>query len=252
VLAAVTPRFRIPLLWTVIEGRGPSDTAQRIALMRRYLALFDVTSVELLLADREFVGADWIEFLDKSGIPFAIRLRGDLRVTTEAGHDLTLAAHLGDRRRTRFFRGRFGGTDAGGPLLNFAAKRLKGGEPLIVVSNRPPRTALTAYARRWCIECLFGDTKTRGLNMEDTRLTDPPKLDLLMGLVALTVAWTARAALSLLWPNAPRRGPHGHFRKSWFRTGLDYVRSRLRDDPLTAVQEWRRLDLSSVSDRRVV
>ena len=69
-------------------------------------------------------------------------------------------------------------------------KRLDEASRSLVVSNRPARTALKAYARRWGIECLFGDTKTRGFNMEDTRLTDPRKLDLLIGLVALAVAWT--------------------------------------------------------------
>ena len=84
---------------------------------------------------------------------------------------------LGSRRRTRVFRGRLSAGCADGPLLNFAAKRLDGGELLIVVSNRPAPASLAAYAKRWGIECLFGDAKTRGLNMEDTRLTDPRKLD---------------------------------------------------------------------------
>ena len=34
---------------------------------------------------------------------------------------------------------------------------------------------------------MFGDAKTRGLNIEDTRLTDPRKLALLMALVALAI-----------------------------------------------------------------
>ena len=41
---------------------------------------------------------------------------------------------------------------------------------MIVVSNRPAHRALTTYKKRWAIENLFGDTKTRGLNIEDTRL----------------------------------------------------------------------------------
>jgi hypothetical protein len=41
--------------------------------MRRYLALFDVSTIRLLLPDREFVVAEWLSFLDESGIPFAIR-----------------------------------------------------------------------------------------------------------------------------------------------------------------------------------
>jgi hypothetical protein len=58
VLAVVTRRFRVPLLWTFLPHQGNSDTGHRIALMRRYLALFDAASITMLLADREFIGAE--------------------------------------------------------------------------------------------------------------------------------------------------------------------------------------------------
>ncbi len=114
VLAAVTRRFRVPLMWTMIRGRGNSGTRQRIALMRRYLRLFDVSSIRLLLADREFIGHAWTDFLCENNIPFAIRLRGDLRVTTEDGHELTLDARLNWRQRTKVLTGWLGaGKDHG-------------------------------------------------------------------------------------------------------------------------------------------
>ena len=55
-LAVVTRRHRVPLLWTVLDKAGTSDTAERTALMRRYLAIFGASSIKLLLADREFIG----------------------------------------------------------------------------------------------------------------------------------------------------------------------------------------------------
>ncbi|MBA3324822.1 MAG: hypothetical protein H0T41_05995 [Rhodobacteraceae bacterium] len=62
--------------------------------------------------------------------PFAIRLREDLRVTTEDGCDLTLFARLRLARRTQFFQARPGAREHAeardAPLLNFAARRLKG------------------------------------------------------------------------------------------------------------------------------
>jgi Transposase DDE domain len=223
VLAVVTRRFRVPLLWTLVPGPGNSSSAARIALVERYLAHFAPETIRLLIADREFIGAEWIKFLNDNNIPFAIRLREDLRVTDEAGHDLTLLARLRLARRTRTFRARLGARDdektRNAPLLNFAAKRLKD-EWLIVVSNRAPRPALAAYRRRWAIECLFGDAKTRGLNLEDTRLTDPRKLHLLMALVALALAWAARTAAAALGARAPKRKAHGYFAQSWFRTGF--------------------------------
>ena len=51
----------------------------------------------------------------------------------------------------------------------------------------------------------LGNTKTRGLNFEDTRLTDPAKLHLLTALIALAVAWSVRAARTCLGHDAPPR-----------------------------------------------
>jgi Transposase DDE domain len=239
----------------VLPGKGNSSTAVRIALIRRYLAHFPVSSIRLLLADREFVGADWLKFLCDNNIQFAIRLRENLRVTDEHGHDLTLFARLRRGRGSRTFRARIGARDDekthGGPLLNFAAKRLKD-EWLIVVSNVAPRTALAAYRKRWAIECLFGDAKTRGLNLEDTRLTDPRKLDLLMATVALALAWAGRTAAVLLGPHAPKRKAHGYFAKSWFRVGFDRIRNLLRSDPVAAIAAWLRLSPIPSKNRRVV
>lgn len=244
VLAVVTRRFRVPLFWTLIGSAGNSATGARIALMTRYLARFPAGSVRMLLADREFVGSAWLKFLNDHNIPFVIRLRENMRVTTEDGAELTLLARMRLAGRTRFFRARIGAraeveADAA-PLLDFAAKRL-GGEWLIVVSNLPPRRALAAYRKRWAIECMFGDAKTRGLNIEDTRLTHPRKLALLMALVALAIVWAGRAAADKFGNAAPKRRAHGFLAQSWFRTGFDLIRNLLAAGDAEAVLPWRRL-----------
>ena len=242
VLAVVTRRFRVPLLWTLLDSAGNSSTATRIALMTRYLAHFPASSVRLLLADREFVGTEWLKFLNDNSIKFSIRLREDLRVTTEDGCDLTLFARLRLAGRTRVFQARLGAREDANandaPLLNFAARRLKD-EWLIVVSNTPARQALAAYRKRWAIECMFGDAKTRGLNLEDTRLTNPRKLALLMALVALAIVWAGRTAAILLGQGSPKRKSHGYFAQSWFRIGFDRIRNLLNSCPTAAVDAWR-------------
>lgn len=244
VLAVVTRRFRVPLFWTLLDGPGNSATETRIALMTRYLAHFPASTIRLLLADREFIGAEWLKFLNDNNINFAIRLREDLRVTTEDGSELTLFARLRLTRRTQFFQARLGAREdakaSDAPLLNFAARRLKD-EWLIVVSNIPARRALPAYRKRWAIECMFGDAKTRGLNIEDTRLTQPRKLALLMALVALAIVWAGRAAATLLGPGSPARKSHGYFAQSWFRIGFDRIRNLLGSDAIAAIDPWRRL-----------
>lgn len=253
VLAAVTRRFRVPLMWTMVRGRGNSETRQRIALMRRYLRLFGASNIRMLLADREFIGHAWTDFLCENNIPFAIRLRENLRITTDEGHELRLDARLHWRRRGKTLTGWPGaGNSRARHRLGFAAKPLKDGEWLVVATNAGPRKALDAYARRWAIECLFGDTKTRGLNLEDTRLTDQDKLALLMSLVALAVAWAARTAKNALGTLWPKRKAHGYLGKSWFRTGFDLIRRLLRSNPLQAIAPWKRITRNSAEIHRVV
>ena len=241
VLAIVTRRFRVPLLWTVLDHRGNSGTAQRIALMERYLALFDARSIELLLADREFIGADWINFLNENNIPFAIRLKSDLLLTDPAGRTLPFASWL-RRARARTKPVILSGTQAGvDATLAIADKQLRTGELLIVATNtRQPRKALSCYARRWAVECLFGNAKTRGFNMEDTRLVNPGKTSTLMAVLTLAIAWAYRCATTVMAMKAIKRKPHGRRHKSWFRIGFDALRNWLANNPQKAITAWRR------------
>jgi len=243
-LAVATRRFRVPLMWTVLDKAGNSNTQERVALMQRYLALFGAESVRLLLADREFIGLKWLNFLNGKNIPFAIRVKARLRVETEDGRRLNLSSLLRKYRGARKFYATFPGQgDVAALTLTFAARRIRGGELPIVASNVADRNILNAYRRRWAIECLFGDTKTRGLNLEDTRLQIASKLSLLLAIVSLAVAWANRTASTLIGRGTLKRKTHGYYAKSWFRTGFDEIRRLLRSDPCAAVQPWSRISI---------
>ncbi|MGL5138270.1 MAG: IS4 family transposase [Beijerinckiaceae bacterium] len=239
VLAVVTSRLRVPLMWTVLSSSGNSSTEERIDLMRRYLALFGARSIRVLLADREFIGLTWLNFLARSKVPFAIRVRETLMITTEQGKRLDLRSLLAKCRGPRRFTATLEDIGDNKPLtLGFAAKRIKGGELLIIASNLANQNILAAYRKRWAIECLFGDTKTRGLNLEDTRLVMAHKLSLLMAVAALAIAWTAKVASNQLGQSAPPRKPHGYYAKSWFRTGFDELRRAIRTHDNKALRPW--------------
>lgn len=196
VLCIVARRVRIPVLWSMLEGCGNSGTQERKALIERYIGIFGLASIRMLLADREFVGSKWFEFLVENNIPFAIHERGDLTAILDDGRVIALA---------------------------FAAKRRSDGTLIIVATNRRPLAALHDYKKRWQIECLFGDTKTRGLNMEDTGLTQPAKLGLLTAIVALALAWAHACASTVKGRVDIERASHRYRRKSWFRTGFDML-----------------------------
>jgi len=244
VLAVATRRRRVALMWTVLDRAGNSGAPERIALMERYIARFGKESVGLLLADREFIGTDWFNWLIRNDIPFVIRLRGTHRASTAEGRKGTLERLLagpGGTRRATVTLDAMAAGGAPGPELAVRAKRPRGREPVIVATNRPKLDALAAYRKRWAIECLFADTKRRGLNFEDTRLTCARKLALLTAIVAIAIAWASRAATDMLGRRAPPRKAHGYLAKSIFRIGFERLRTLLRADPLRTLEPWKNL-----------
>lgn len=238
VLCIATRRVRIPVMWHVLDRAGPSSSRERINLMQRYVACCGCDTINILLADREFIGAQWIEFLIKNDISFAIRLRHNLKVELTNGRCVPVR-FLFNRTLNKVYRGRFSGMDdslAGS--MSFAAKRLKDRSVLIIATNIAPRTALSLYRKRWQIECLFGDTKKRGFNMEDTHLQNPDKLALLLAIVTLAMAWAHVSASVTKGHMSIKKASHGYKRKSWFRTGLDLLRKWIIHFPDIAKQVW--------------
>ncbi|MFV0386136.1 IS4 family transposase [Paracoccus sp. (in: a-proteobacteria)] len=233
-------------------GQFPNRRA-RSALMKRYLAIFGAGSVEMLLADREFIGDEWLRFLKKNNIPFPIRLKANMVVIAEGGQRLRLSTLLQKTRSARSFTAALPGRKGEEPLtLGFAAKRLKGGELLIVAASRDAHHALTLYRKRWSIECLFADAKTRGLNLEDTRITSPRKLALLMAIIAIAMAWSSKIGTAVIGRAKQPRKAHGYAAKSWFHIGFDALRNRLRHDPGNAMRPWMDMPALSRKSRRVV
>ena len=82
-LAVITERYRVPLMWSFLNHSGNSTTQQGIALMQRYLALFNASSMRMFLTDREFIGHNWFKFLKDMGIPFASRVKEEQLVVVE-------------------------------------------------------------------------------------------------------------------------------------------------------------------------
>ena len=239
VLAIVTRRFRVPLMWSLPDHGGNSPACERIALMRRYLRLFGAHTIKMLLADREFIGTEWVEFLIENNIPFALRLKENQLLVSEDGASCSFQTLLRKLRRGTWIGWLAGMEKTPENLLRVSAKRIKGGELLIVATNTPcSRSAMNAYKKRWWIECLFADAKTRGFNIEDTHMTNPDKIATLLAIVALAATWAYRCATALLGRANIKPKAHGRPQKSYFRTGFDRLRKWLIYEPQKAYEIW--------------
>ncbi len=223
-LSVVSQGVAFPLLWTVLEKKGCSNTRERIELLEKYLKLFGKETIDFVTADREFIGRDWFRYLLREKIPFRIRIKENLKVTNARGNKMVAAKNL--------FRTQQAGV---GVLLRGQRKVLREevalmgmrsseGEYVIVASNSESAGILSDYAKRWKIETLFGCLKSRGFCLEATHITERERLEKLLALMTVAYCWAYLAGQWLARSNPIRIKRHGRLAKSLFRHGFDHLR----------------------------
>ena len=212
----------IPLGYQSLQKPGNSNTDQRKRLLTTVLAYFD-PSVCCLVADREFIGRDWFAFLLAQPVDFVIRLRGNTWLTLDAGrrrYAATFNARM-PRGSTRYYPHT---TLYDGLTLNLVCHRPVRGERILLITNRTDlQQVLALYGQRWAIETTFACLKSRGFNLEDTHLTHPQRLHLLMGLLAWTMLWALLVGRQLQQRKPIPIKKHGRKAISLFRRGLDQL-----------------------------
>ena len=215
----------VPLIWTLLPSAGNSNTRTRVCLLNRLQRAFPGLKITSLMGDREFIGERWMAYLKRNKIGFILRLRENQHVARD-GYDTWTIADIAkrlERGQKMIVKGwcRLGQKDdPASPAVRLVILRLKTGELLALACSGNPRRALENYRRRWTIETMFGNLKTKGFNMEDTHITDRNKLSTLLVVLALAVAMSIKTGVA-----AARLRPipiKKHGRKAWslFALGL--------------------------------
>ena len=218
-------RTCFPVVWRLLGKAGNSNTEERIALMRRFLALVDAEDVRAFVADREFIGEKWLGYLKSEKVPFFIRIRKNTNVgaSKTAAHRLFSSLEVGQKRVVPGGKKKVLGQQLHVVGLKYIGRE---GEPehLLLVCPERPRRALCHYRRRWGIETLFAALKSRGFDLEATHLTNETRLEKLLGLLALAFAWSRLVGEWRDQRNPIKIKKHGRREKSLFRYGLDHLR----------------------------
>lgn len=223
-LSVVFKGVAFPLLWTVLEKKGCSNTAERIVLLGKYVRVFGKGSLSFVTADREFIGRDWFRYLRREKIPFRIRLRENLRVTNARGNKLVAAKNLFRTQKAGVGVLLFGKRRVLREEVALMGMRTAEGEYVIVASNAESDEILRDYALRWKIETLFGCLKSRGFCLEATHITERERLEKLLALMTLAYCWAYIAGEWLARANPIKIKKHGRLAKSLFHHGFDYLR----------------------------
>jgi hypothetical protein len=116
------------------------------------------------------------------------------------------------------------GTAGQSAALRLIVMRLKTGELLALAASTNSRRALEQYRRRWTIETMFGNLKTKGFNLEDTHITDRGKLSTLFAVLAMAVALCVKTGVAAARLKSIAIEKHGHKAVSLFALGLTALR----------------------------
>ena len=221
----------IPLVWSLLDKRGNSNTSERIALIDRLLVHLNAQQhkqIKCLLMDREFIGKSWVSYLKMQSFHFITRIKINTLVRktgkTKAKQvkELFKQSHFKVLRQQRIVWGH---------SLYLAGQYLGGDEWLILASNRPLSQGKRFYGERWGIEVFFAACKTRGFNFEDTHVTKLERIFNLMFLIALAFVWALKTGEWLIQNGAAI--PIKKLRKrraklySIFRLGFDHLQEQL-------------------------
>ena len=222
----------IPVLWQLFDKKGNSNTRERISILQRFITLFGADKITSLLADREFLGDQWLAWLQANAISFQIRIRNNIKIASTRGRmikgrDLFRDLSPGQSRVLRAPRRLGGSKSPKAQPVWIAAACLPSGELLIVVTNEKPNEALATYALRWEIETLFAAMKTRGFNLEDTHMTNQERVSKLLAVLATAFCWAHKLGEWLHKAKPIRLKSHKRPARSIFRYGFDQIRRHL-------------------------
>lgn len=223
VLAVAYKGVAVPLMWTLLNKKGNSSCQERQTLLERFISCFGREVIAGVLADREFVGKLWFNYLVKQKIPFFIRIKWNFLVSNSQGQ-LVNAWQLFTGLKKEESRILQGKRKIFGLKFNVAGMRCRDADFLIVATTESADDALEVYGYRWEIETLFGCLKTRGFNLEDTHITRLDRLGKLMAVLAVAFCWAHKVGE---WKNEMtpiKIKKHGRHVMSLFRCGVNILR----------------------------
>lgn len=182
-----------PLMFKMLNKRGNSDTVERIDLIRKYMLWFGKESIDCLLADREFVGSKWLEFLNTENIRYYIRIRNNFKIYSYQKQEEIKAFWLFNHLKVGVFFHYPKIVELHGQRCYLSGSKTidRNGKMvfLILVSFNKPDQAMVYYKQRWQIETLFRGLKSSGFNIQKTHVTDLERLEKLFSLTMIAFVW---------------------------------------------------------------
>lgn len=225
-LSVACERLAIPIFFTFLKGKksGNSNQKDRITLLQKFIKTFGKNRIKVILGDREFIGFQWMTYLIKEKISFCVRLKeGWQKVSNQQGQMVEVKKCFRGLKRgqVKSLGLRKLGEGKNSVFCYITGMRNEKGHWIIVAHSEDVSQPCELYRERWQIETMFRVMKTGGFNLEDTHVTDPKRLECLIGIVSMAYAlcyhlgkWVAQKE-----PQKPKN--HGYWPKTIVKRGME-------------------------------
>ena len=174
----------LPLAWRVEVTEGPIGFGVQKDLLEAVAPWLPEGAAACLMADRFYGTADLISLCQGLGWDYRLRLKGSLVVRDHGRKTKTGALADG-----RIFALEGVQLTARKATTNIGIIHDPGHEEawIIAMSDKPGYLSTLDYAKRWGIEPMFSDFKSRGFGIENTQIQHPDRLARLLLVMALAL-----------------------------------------------------------------
>jgi hypothetical protein len=191
-ISVIYKQRALPIVWTVAKRRkGHFPEKIHIELMSKVQQLVPPGARIVVLGDGEFDGVDLQALVNQCKWDYVLRTSKATTLNWEDEQfcfddvvDHVKPGDLFDVPNVLFTQRKYG------PVLAITWWRIDCKEPIHLVSNMTSaEDACSYYRRRFKIETLFSDQKSRGFHLNKSHLSDPKRLSRLMIATCLAYFW---------------------------------------------------------------
>ncbi len=191
----------LPVAWRVEETDGAIGFSTQKTLLDGVRTWLPAGASVVLYADRFYGTPELIRLCRDHGWDYRLRLKGNL--IARIGSRKTSTGDLASSGRTYFEAVSLTGKRVS---TNIGVIRDPGhAEPwIIAMSAKPGYLTTLDYAKRWGIEPMFSDFKSRGFGIEQTQIHYPDRVARLILVMALALYWAVSTGM---WDAAENPSP---------------------------------------------
>ncbi len=206
----------------MLDNKGGNTSGDdKKEMVENILKQKPASEIECILGDREFFSADFVTFLMERNVPFAIRVKENLKFVQRYLQRVPPKGKTLRNLKIAF-------ENNVNIVVDLSIKKIKN-EWLIIISKNVQHP-IKIYKKRWDIEVFFKAIKTAGFNIESTKIKAPARLKLLFAMcsIAHLLCTMIGVHIDANYQQIARKKDGKNLIISFFRYGADWLRMQVQ------------------------